>query len=135
MSRPTKEQVDQALRSCNSDFLDESESFMPMDGMHSQWDVDVLAAEVRALRDELDELRGAYDVLLRGEAYQAACSLLNASVAREVGLHATIARVEALPAKWREARKLAHGSTYADGIAATLKSDAEDLETALKGGA
>lgn len=63
--------------------------------------------ECDRLREEMGELRGAYDVLLRGEAYQAACSLLNASVAREVDLQATIARIEACvssaeqrPATW-----------------------------------
>jgi hypothetical protein len=50
-------------------------------------------------------------------------------------LRATLARVEALPAKWREARKRAHGSPVADAVAATLKSDADDLEAALKGDA
>lgn len=123
MTQPTKEQVDEAIAKGGD-----------------EWTHDVLAAEVRALREELEQWVFAYSALKMSEQI-ARADIDRLTVERDfwedqvVGNpQDTIARIEALPAKWR---------AYADGlrrnhdeavIARVRKGCADELEAALEGG-
>jgi len=107
MNRPTTKQIDQWLAGIASR--------TPMHSPESEEMVIGLAAEVRALREELTECEAEFRAPLR----------------------ATIARVEALPAKWREwaARPRSPLFTNAEHALAkfTFEGCADQLEAALRG--
>ena len=94
MIRPTRERVDAVLKARKA----------PMQSPYT--DVDVLAAEVCALREELVVARSSHEDTC-GEGHK---------------LRATIARVEALPAEWRDI-----------SAGGWLGHCADELEAALKG--
>lgn len=117
MTRPTKEQVEHALRLNDAGVI-----FMPTQDVPELLVVDILAAEVRALREELQEY------MERCDGYGSVCA----------EHEATIARVEALLAKWRAKANRPQSPLFTNAEHAlttfTYGGCADDIEAALKGG-
>ena len=89
-------------------------------------DIAVLAAEVRRLRKLFDDAgQGEHNVLALVDHYQSSAIEAESEVRR---LRAKLARVEALPAKWRLQQRI-----YAIEAGA-FREAADDLEAALKDG-
>lgn len=118
MSRPTKEQVDAALEAVEPwEWTDSSES--------------ILGREVRALRAERPDMttQQIADAITREVIAQ-----MREEAAQ---LRATIARIEALPAKWLAKRGVDTGTLTNAELALigfTFRDCADELEAALKGG-
>lgn len=99
-------------------------------------DAGVLAAEVRALRQELAaENKGGFSMSAEIERLEAELKLARPLFSRRQ-LEAKLARVEALPAKWRGKKPRGTGTMTTGEVAVVqyaFQDAAEDLEAALKG--